>query len=53
MPSSLSDDEEGNARHLDAHVARLRKKLGGAAGSITTVWGFGYRFDPRVADGPA
>ena len=34
---------EGGDRALDAHVSRLRKKLGDR-GLIETVWGIGYRF---------
>jgi two-component system response regulator MtrA len=38
------DDERG----LDAHVSRLRKKLGTHAGVLATVWGIGYRLEaPR------
>ena len=38
----LDPEREGNERTLDAHVSRLRKKLGDAC-SIETVWGIGYR----------
>jgi two-component system OmpR family response regulator len=38
----LTDRE---ARTIDSHVARLRKKLGRAGEAIVTVWGIGYRFD--------
>ncbi|MFO0692386.1 MAG: response regulator transcription factor [Polyangiales bacterium] len=37
------DESGGNERTLDVHVARLRKKLGGAGDRIATVWGIGYR----------
>jgi DNA-binding response OmpR family regulator len=38
---------ERDARTIDTHVARIRKKLGpAAAAAIVTVWGIGYRFDP-------
>lgn len=37
---------EGDGRTVDAHVARLRKKLGEAGQHIHTVWGIGYRFSP-------
>ncbi len=41
---------ERDARTVDTHVARVRKKLGGAAaGAIVTVWGIGYRFEPGDA----
>lgn len=38
-------------RTVDAHIARLRKKLKGVRGkppAITTVWGIGYRLTPAV-----
>jgi DNA-binding response OmpR family regulator len=38
----LDPDREGTARALDAHVSRLRKKLGSTV-RIETVWGIGYR----------
>jgi len=38
----LDPDGDGNERALDAHVSRLRKKLGPAV-RIETVWGIGYR----------
>lgn len=42
---------EGASRTLDVHVSRIRKKLGGAAGHLETVWGVGYRLteDPEDA----
>jgi DNA-binding response OmpR family regulator len=43
---ALADPDEASPRHLDAHIARLRKKLGGFGAAIVTVWGHGYRFDP-------
>lgn len=38
----LDPEREGTPRALDAHVSRLRKKLGRAS-LIETVWGVGYR----------
>jgi DNA-binding response OmpR family regulator len=38
-------------RTVDAHVSRVRKKLGQAGSAIVTVWGVGYRFDPPPAAG--
>jgi DNA-binding response OmpR family regulator len=38
-------DAELSGRTVDTHVRRLRVKLGGHAGVITTVRGRGYRFD--------
>lgn len=44
---ALSALEPRDARTIDSHVARIRKKLGaGAAAAIVTVWGIGYRFEP-------
>jgi DNA-binding response OmpR family regulator len=37
-----------NARSVDSHVAKLRKKLGDDASEhIRTIRGLGYRFDPE------
>lgn len=47
---ALVDPEEASPRQLDAHLARLRKKLGRYGTSIVTVWGHGYRFDPPRSD---
>lgn len=38
-------DAELSGRTVDTHVRRLRVKLGGHAGVITTIRGRGYRFD--------
>jgi DNA-binding response OmpR family regulator len=38
----LDSERSGGERTLDVHVSRLRKKLG-AAVTIETVWGIGYR----------
>jgi len=42
----LPTQDELSGRTVDAHVARLRKKLGEDAARILTVWGIGYRFQP-------
>jgi DNA-binding response OmpR family regulator len=39
-------DYSGFDRTVDAHITRLRKKLGEAGDKIVTVWGVGYRFIP-------
>jgi two-component system, OmpR family, phosphate regulon response regulator PhoB len=39
-------DFEGYDRTVDAHVARLRKKLGPPGDWIETAWGIGYKFHP-------
>jgi DNA-binding response OmpR family regulator len=43
---ALTPFEQRDARTVDSHIARIRKKLG-AEGSarIVTVWGIGYRFE--------
>ncbi len=43
---ALASLDEPDARTVDSHVARLRRKLGDGATAIATVWGIGYRFDP-------
>jgi len=40
----MSDDVE--TRTVDAHIRNLRKKIG--TEQITTVVGFGYRYDPPL-----
>ena len=37
--------EASDARTVDAHVTRIRKKLGPEGARIATVWGIGYRFE--------
>jgi len=39
-------DFEGYDRTVDAHVARLRRKLGPPGDWIETAWGIGYKFRP-------
>jgi two-component system response regulator MtrA len=46
----LDPDGDVNERALDAHVSRLRKKLGPAV-RIETVWGIGYRLAAGGAGG--
>ena len=41
-----ADNYDGLDRAVDAHVTRLRKKLGAYGERIVTVWGVGYRFEP-------
>ena len=43
--AELAVTEERDARTVDTHIARVRKKLGAAASSLVTVWGIGYRFE--------
>lgn len=42
-------DFEGYDRTVDAHVARLRRKLGRGGSWIETAWGVGYKFNPPAA----
>lgn len=44
--NSLTEESEATERTVDSHVSRIRKKLGGDGGRISTVWGIGYRYDP-------
>lgn len=44
---ALDADRGGGARTLDAHVSRIRKKLGDES-LIETVWGIGYRLGDRT-----
>jgi DNA-binding response OmpR family regulator len=41
-------DFSGYDRTVDAHVARLRRKLGAPGDAIETAWGIGYKFRPPV-----
>lgn len=42
LERALESEHEGGERALDAHISRLRKKLGGRR-LVETVWGIGYR----------
>jgi len=44
--NALAALDAPDARTIDSHVARIRKKLRGAAANVATVWGIGYRFVP-------
>jgi two-component system response regulator MtrA len=44
----LDPEREGGQRTLDVHISRLRKKLGGSAKCVATVWGVGYRLETQV-----
>jgi two-component system, OmpR family, response regulator len=49
---ALTPFEQRDARTVDSHIARIRKKLGAEGGArIATVWGIGYRFEPEKEDG--
>lgn len=41
-----TDDFDRTDRVVDAHITRLRKKLGAFGERIVTVWSVGYRFEP-------
>lgn len=48
---ALTPFEQRDARTVDSHIARIRKKLGTAGGArVVTVWGIGYRFEPDKGD---
>lgn len=42
---AFSGEVDGEARGLDVHISRLRKKLGADGKRIATVWGIGYRLE--------
>lgn len=48
LAGALRDLEDADPRNIDAHLSRLRRKLGPAAAVLTTVWGHGYRFEPEA-----
>ena len=41
-------ERDGADRTLDVHVSRIRRKLGGAARQLSTVWGVGYRLETHA-----
>ncbi len=45
-------DDASDARTVDAHVTRIRRKLGAEGARIATVWGIGYRFEPAPPGDP-
>jgi len=48
---ALTPFEQRDARTVDSHIARIRRKLGPEGGvSVVTVWGIGYRFEPEQED---
>ena len=38
-------DYEGSDRTVDTHMNRLRSKIGEENDCISTVWGYGYKFE--------
>ena len=40
-------DYFGDARTIDTHVKKLRSKMGKKGDLIKTIWGMGYKFDPK------
>jgi DNA-binding response OmpR family regulator len=48
---ALTPFEQRDARTVDSHIARIRRKLGSEGGGrIVTVWGIGYRFESDQGD---
>jgi len=48
---ALTPFEQRDARTVDSHIARIRRKLGAEGGGrVATVWGIGYRFEPDKED---
>lgn len=46
LGEATAGDEPKDARTIDSHIARVRKKLGPAGTAVQTVWGIGYKFQP-------
>jgi DNA-binding response OmpR family regulator len=46
LARACAADSEAMARTVDAHVVKLRRKLGPAGARVATVFGVGYRLDP-------
>ncbi len=46
----LDPERDGTERSLDAHMSRLRKKLGTSGSLIRTVWGIGYRLTSEASE---
>ena len=42
-------DYFGDARTIDTHVKKLRKKLGDKGDYIKTIWGMGYKFEIKLS----
>ena len=48
---ALTPFEQRDARTVDSHIARIRRKLGAEGGArVVTVWGIGYRFEADKED---
>ena len=46
-------DYFGDARTIDTHVKKLRKKMGESGDLIKTIWGMGYKFEVSLCDIPS
>jgi len=46
ISDAVLEVEDAHESALQAHVSRLRRKLGPDAGRLQTVWGIGYRLSP-------
>jgi DNA-binding response OmpR family regulator len=44
----LTQGSEVEARTVDSHIGRIRKKLGTDGRFISTVWGVGYRCETEA-----
>lgn len=53
IDSCLAERASEGSRSLDAHVSRIRRKLGSAAECLATAWGVGYRLQAPRGGSPA
>ncbi len=46
LASAALSESTADARTVDSHVARIRRKLGAAGKALVTIWAIGYAFRP-------
>ena len=48
LDAAWGESFEGGDRTVDTHIKSLREKLRPFQGCIQTIWGFGYKFEPKL-----